>query len=135
MPVTIEKMDGMPVIVATFKGHVDVSMVKYVFNRTAELCEGIEGPIFRISDVSEATSSFVEMLGVIREAGQGGPGSTTDPRIRAVFVGSNQWTRLMRDALQQPQFGGVNMPAFTSMEDAMTYIRHQLGLDNDVASG
>ncbi len=135
MPVTVEKLADLPVVIAVLEGQVNVPVIQEMYRRSAELCEGIEGPIFRITDVREVTTSFAEMLGVIREASKGTPGSTTDPRFHPVFVGNNQWVRLVRDAMSQPQFGGINMPLFTSREDAMLYIIDQLGSDRNTANG
>ncbi len=135
MPVTVEKLADFPVVIAVLEGQVNIPTIQEMYRRSAELCEGMDGPIFRITDVREVTTSFAEMLGVIREASKGTPGSTTDPRFHPVFVGNNQWVRLVRDALRQPQFGGVNMPLFTSREEAMVYIMDQLGMDSNTAIG
>jgi len=126
MPVTINQVENKPIIIATFSGVVKVEDVVKTFQQSAEIMGDDEQIYHRITDVRAATSNFMEMLGVIKEASTGQPGSTTDTRIKTTFVGTTTWIAFFRNALQSPQFGGKNMAAFESMDEALASVQIQL---------
>lgn len=126
MPVTVRRIPNEPILVAVLTGLVDVPIMEELFRRSAELMQEFDGPVYRITDVREADSNFAEMMGVIQGASKGQPGSTTDPRVHAVFVGNNQWVQMIRTALHLKQFGGLNLPMFLTEEDALDYIRLEM---------
>ena len=106
MPVTIKQLENKPIIIASFSGTVTLADVIQTFQESAEIMGDDEQIYYRITDVRIATSNFIEMLGVIKEASTGQRGSTTDPRIRTTFVGTTTWIAFFRNALKSPQFGG-----------------------------
>lgn len=126
MPVTINQLENKPIIIAAFEGVVTVDDVIQTFQESAEIMGDDQQSYHRITDVRNATSNFIEMLGVIKEASSGQPGSTTDPRIKTTFVGTTTWIAFFRNALKSPQFGGKSMAAFESMDDALASIQVQL---------
>ena len=126
MAAEVQLLPDMPVLKAKLTGNVDLETAETLFTKSAELMGDSGEKFFRITDVRDAESTFADMLKVIKQASQGQPGSTTDPRIQTVFVGSNTWVRLYRDAMRQTRFGGEQLPAFESMGDAMKYVQIQL---------
>jgi len=128
MPVSVERLENKPILIATVSDAVDVVAVREMFRQSAELIAEIDERVFRITDVSKADSNFAEVMGIIREASSTDmPGSTNDPRIQAVFVGNNQWVQMFRSAMALKQFGGKTLPMFLTIEDALEYIEIELG--------
>jgi len=123
---SVTRLENQPIIIATFSEVVTTKDMVEMFHRTDELIAEGENNIYRITDVRDATSNFVEMLGAIKEASTGQPGSTTDPRIHATLVGTTTWINFARNALKSPNFGGVQLAAFDSMDDALESIQIQL---------
>ncbi len=132
MPVVVNRVEDKPIIIATFSGTVTVADVIQTFQQSAEIMGDDEQSYHRITDVRTANSNFIEMLGVIKEASTGQPGSTTDPRIKTTFVGTTTWIAFFRNALQNPQFGGKSMAAFENMDDALASIHVQLDNNQDL---
>src|SRR5215210_1124109 len=123
MPVKVEKLPDEPIIVLTYTGHMDVELVKSAFLQSAELAAHIEGPIYRISDVRQGEGDFVDVMKIIAEVRKGVRGSSADPRIKVVFVGSHHMARLYADFLQKQQYGAKMIPFFHTPEEALAYIR------------
>jgi hypothetical protein len=126
MAVTVERLPDEPIILAHVSGHMSMDDAKTIFARSAELMQAMSGHIFRITDVREMDTDFGEVLEMLREASQGGPGSTSDPNLSVVMVGGHALTKFFADAMSQKQFGGVAVPVFTEMDDALTYVRYKL---------
>jgi hypothetical protein len=122
MPVTVERLDDQPIILATFTGEIDVEMVKTMFQRSAEIQTEIGTPVYRITDVRAIETSLMNLLSIVREASQDVPGSPLDPHITGMFVGTNKWVRLFQSALDEEEYGSISIPAFVSMEDALAHI-------------
>jgi hypothetical protein len=118
---TVHRLPGEAIVIATLRGNVDVATMQAVFQQTHE-CIGADEQIFRITDVREADSTFAEIMAIIQSISKATPGSTTDPRIRAVFVGNNHWVQMVRTAMHLKQFGAINIPMFLTIEDAIDYI-------------
>jgi len=120
---TVERLDGQPIILVTITGHVDGEIARSIYKQSAEIADAADEMLYRILDVRQMTTSFPEMLEVVRESGKGLPGSGRDPRIKNIYVGNNNMAKLARDLMKQ---FGVEMLMFLSMEDAHTYIQNQI---------
>ena len=126
MGFTLELLPHEPILITTAKGMLVVQDFANMFTASRKLLKGVEGPIYRISDFREASSSFTDLIRLAQIASKGGEGTTTDPRIKAVLVGTNQWVSLARTIFEQPQYTSVRFPTFETMEDALLYARNQL---------
>ncbi|RMF80240.1 MAG: hypothetical protein D6737_08630 [Chloroflexi bacterium] len=127
MPVTVEQVGDEPIILVTVKGHLDVEIAKDTYRRVAEIADTIEGKIIRITDVREQETTFPEMIEIVKKAaGTGMAGSASDKRIMNVFVGRDAMARVARDLMSNEQHGGVQMPMFHTMEDAMQFARMEI---------
>jgi hypothetical protein len=128
MPVTVERIPGEPIIMAKLSGDLTVDDVVEMFTRSAEIIKDVEGTVYRITNVQDIKAPFVEAMKTVQAATKGRSGSTSDPRIYAMFVGNTQWVDFYRNALQQEQFGGISLPVFASKEEALEHIRqHRAG--------
>lgn len=126
MAIVVSRIPNEPIIVATLEGDLTVEQFKEMFIRSVEITKEIGGHVFRITDARNVTATFGELFGIIAAASKGVPGSTTDPNVTPILVGSNQMVKLAAQAFRQKQFGGVEIPLFQKMEDAMTYIYLEL---------
>jgi hypothetical protein len=123
MPITVKRIPGEPIIIAKFTGELAAADVVEMFTRSVEIAKDIEGTVYRISDVQELEATFTETMKTVQVAVKGMAGSTNDPRIYVMFVGSTQWVAFYRNALQTREFGGVHLPVFASEEAALEHIR------------
>ena len=126
MTVTVTRLRGQPIIVATVSGRHSLQTMLEVFTRSAELITDSDPFLYRITDFTGVDSTLADVVAMAREARQGLPGSTTDSRFRPVFVGSNAWVKLGHEAMRQPQFGGVVIPIFDTMDAALAYVHDQI---------
>ena len=123
MPVTIEKLPDEPIIVATIIGHFDVGMAREIFQKSADLAQGMVGHYYRVTDARQMDIGFGEMMRVIEEASRGEPGSTRDHSVSVVLVGTNDMLKLFSDMMKLRQYGATATPIFKSMEEALSHIR------------
>ena len=129
----MELLPDEPILIATGKGLLTVQDFADMFEESAKLLTGVEHTIYRISDFREATSSFMDLIGMSRLASKGNSGSTTDPRIKAILIGSSQWVSLARTIFEQPQYSAMRLPTLENLEDALVYARAQIA--NQPANG
>ena len=118
-----ERLPNEPIIVATYDGFITAQDVRDAAATIAEFASTIEGSVYVISDILTATSSFAEVLEILRDQSRGVEGTTTDPRIHVVLVGSNVMGKLFVDAMRQMKNGGVNVPMFPNMQAAFDSVR------------
>lgn len=126
MGFTLELLPNEPIMIVIGKGAMTVQDFNEMFAESRKLLAGMKAPIYRIVDLSESTTSFMELIRLTQIATKGVEGSTTDSRIKPVIVGTTQWVSLGRTIFEQPQFSGMHFPTFVSMEDALTYARREL---------
>ena len=134
MGFTVELLSDEPIMIVTGKGMITVQDFAEMFAASRKRLAGMSGPIYRILDVRESTTSFMDLIRMPQIASKGDEGSTTDPRIKPVLVGTTQWVSLGRTIFEQPQFSSLHFPTFASMEDAMLYARNQLASASDESS-
>ena len=120
MPVQVERIPDQPIIVLHYEGFLDLETVKSAFIQSAAFAAGIEGTVYRIADIRNATSNFVEIVNILKASRTNVQGSAIDSKFQVIFVGQNQLAHLYADALKQ--LGAAPIPFFDTMEDAMQYI-------------
>ena len=126
MAITVSRIPNEPIIVATLDGDINAEQFKEMFIRSAEITKEIGGHVCRITDARNVGVSFGELFGIIAAASKGVPGSTTDPNVTAILLGNNQMVKLAAQAFRQKQFGGLQIPLFQRMEDALEYVYLEL---------
>lgn len=126
MGFNIEWLPNEPILIATARGLITVDDFKGMYEQVAAMIDGVEHKIYRIADYTAADSSFMDILKAVKLASNHTAGSSSDPRIQTVYVGTSQWIALARTALQQPQFGGIMVPTFVDLDDALVYARREI---------
>lgn len=135
MAFTLEWVPDEPILIATATGLISADDFKEMYQQVAVMIEGREGKIYRIANYTTAESSFVDILKGVKMASSNAPGSSSDARIQTVFVGTSHWIGLARTALQQPQFGGIMIPTFVDLDDALVYARREIANATNSTTG
>ncbi len=120
MPVTVERIPDQPIIILHYEGFLDLETAKSAFTQSAVIAASIEGKIYRIADVRNADSNFVEIVNIIKASRANVQGNAIDNKFQVIFVGQNQLIHLYADTLKQ--LGAAPIPIFHTMEDAMHFI-------------
>jgi len=133
----VELLPDEPIVLTYAKGMLTVRDFAEMFETSRKRLQGMQGPIYRISDFREASSSFIDLIRMAQLASKGGEGTTSDPRIKVVLIGTNQWVSLARTIFEQPQYSNIRFPTFETMEEGLHYARTQLSArdDNPAVSG
>ena len=130
MPVTVYKMENEPIIHDTFSGEVAAADIVEMYRKSAAIM-GTSREIFhRIADFRQADSDMMNVLNIIRTAAaEDEPGSTRDPRIKGLVLGTNKWVKIAQTTLNQMGLG-TTIPLFEKLGDALDYVRVQIALGN-----
>jgi len=133
MGIIVKQYLDEPIILVIIEGDLTVPMAKESYRQIAALAKTIEGPIYRITDVRTQKTQLDEILRIVKEAGQGLEGTTSDPRIHNIFVGRERFAMLARDLMSSAQFSGRGneMAVFDSIDEALVYARKRLKEHDD----
>ena len=123
MPVTVKRLPDQPIIIASYSGHITVGDVLSVFIRSAEMVKLSDDTIYRISHIEQTEAEFADILHFAQASGSDVPGSSTDPRFRAIIVGHDKWIKLFVQFMSKKQFGGVTVPCFGTLNQAFEYVQ------------
>lgn len=123
MPVAYELLPEESIIICTFTGDFKTEDLRQMYRTCDELLNKTYSHLYRISNFSAVDSTFPEVMAAIKEIGSDLPGGASDPRVTTCVVGSNQWTRMAVDFLKRPQFGGLQISLFQTIEDALAAMR------------
>jgi hypothetical protein len=128
MPYKVEKIPGEPVLVFTLWGTFELlEDQEKISQEISDLIKDIDGSYFMIDDYSGIVNvNFGDMIAVMAEQTKRNlPGSITDPRAKHVLVGSNAMIDFAAKSFNQPQYGGFTLPMYTSLDEALAYVRSQ----------
>ena len=125
MAFQIEWLPDEPILIVTASGLITAADFSSMYARVATMIDGRTGKIYRIADYTNADSSFMDVIKAVKAAGNSA-GSSADPRLQTVYVGTSQWISFARTALQQPQFGGIMIPTFFELQEGIDYARREL---------
>ncbi len=125
----IELLTDLPVIVVkiTFPPRLDV---EHMFAEMARdihphLGSNLSRRVYRINDMTLYNSINIAthiIRGMEHEV-HGWPGTNSDPRVYSIMVGKGENIRLVTEGLKTEHFGGWNVPAFPTLDDALAQIR------------
>jgi hypothetical protein len=132
MPITkIEKHTAEHILVVAYGGQVTLDEVRDGAVIVDEFRKEIGGAhVYGLTDVREMEPlAFNEILAILKEQNKGTPGTVTDPNYTMLFVGTSNMVNLYRSAMALPQNGGVQIPMFDNMDDAMLALRLMIERD------
>jgi hypothetical protein len=126
MAVHVERLPHQPIIITTYTGHVTVGDVQSAFAQSAALVEPGETHLYRIVHIHDVDVGFADVLHFAQAASSDQPGAAHDHRFSVVIVGHDQWTKLYVQFMGQKQFGGVTLPCFVTLDQALAYVQTDL---------
>lgn len=122
----IEHIEDAHIIVvhyaAPFEPDQDITAAQA---QIAGILETTSQPHWRVDVLSEAQMDWSSFVLGIDTATRDVPGSMVDPRIQGILVGDYEMVKLASESMKQEQYGATNTPMFTSLDDALAYIREQ----------
>jgi hypothetical protein len=131
MPIKVEVLPNEPIIVLHYLEFISAQEFKGMYEETAPIvsdmiAKGLGKKVYRIGNSTGLKSDFMEVMKAAQMAASQVPGATGDPRIISIMVGTEVWGRLFINMISQPQFGGIKMPFFKTMEEALEYCRLEI---------
>jgi hypothetical protein len=101
-----------PIIIITLNDQMDTQAVTKAYLESIDLAAQMSQPGFRLVDLQEAISTFVEKTNTIREIVRGLAGGATYPDMLIAFVGQLHMAQTFAD---------LHLPFFTNHEAALNY--------------
>lgn len=120
MSIVTTKVEDLPVVISTYSGHITADEMEQMYVDTENLLADAGDRYYRISDLTEAETSFADYMKMLAGMRQVGKFRTSDPHMQVVFVGNNKWIYNTRNMAAQQ---GLTLVAFPNIEDAMSYIK------------
>lgn len=126
MAYTLKQLPGEPIIIDTHVDPLEPSGYTDFARELVALATSIEGPIWRIIDLSGVNVSFTVLVHVMAEEAKSGlPGTSGDPRVHPLVVGTGDSVKMIVDSAKQQHYG-VEMQLFATQAEAVAYARAQI---------
>lgn len=129
MSYTVEILPNLPVIHVKYMGQTTKDEIIEAMREVIQLALTLTAPkIFHIIDVAEAQTDFMAMMGVFKEISHNTPSIPSSAEYHRMFIGTNDMAKLSSQMMTLPQFGGMKVPIFKTVDDALRYIHQELGI-------
>lgn len=128
MPFAVDPNAAQNILVATFYPPVDVDQDHHALlaESVGRLEEG-HTPLYRVLDFRSAYLNFSDMIRwLAADTAHHLPGAALDPQVRTVLVSNSEDTDRIAEWLEQDQYGGLHIPLFSSIDDALNYVSQQI---------
>jgi len=127
MSYRVERLPDEPILVlrtgAEFSIKNDVlASAEEAMKLMAEIPEGL---IYYVLDMCDLRVNFSELVSGLWQATRA-TNLLKEPRLRLVAVGSGALIELGAKAFSQAQYGGLSVPLFETMDEALAYIRQEI---------
>lgn len=129
----IWRLNDENIIIVTNNLEITADIIEENRATCRNLMKDMEGTVAIIVDYREAKTNFSELLQVMR-GNQSGKREDLNKKAFTIFVGKDQLLKMYRDSMRQPQSGGVNIPLFSDMENALEAARYHLNEANQSVS-
>lgn len=126
MTMKVERLPHEPIIVVTWVDPVDVQ--KETPSKFAQV-DALVGPdekVYVVDDLSKVKIDFSTLVEGMAAQRAKSPGSPSDPRIKTTLVGSGFFLELISKGAKQFKHGSLDIPAFTSVDEALAYVREKV---------
>ncbi|NDJ53056.1 MAG: hypothetical protein GYB68_08240 [Chloroflexi bacterium] len=126
MPFTIEKLPHEPIVIVKVTPPFSFATdTRRSVRAVADEIRGLPGPIYRISDVSEVTIGFMDLVHALAVMSREEEGGAPDHRLRFIFVGDLEILEMARESARQDQYGNVEIHIFAALDEALDFARRQ----------
>lgn len=121
MPFSVERLTDAPIITVTLTGSVDADTIAQADLQVIRLLGEYPVNTALIFDTTQATSSFKQILEILQSTSRRNARNTAKMPfvVLPAFVGTDLMVKLYVDAARQQQFGGQQLPLFTSRADGI----------------
>jgi len=131
MPFAITKLSTEPIVITswTLPFHRYGDNIRASNARVAHIAETTAGPVYRIINAT-GELSFSDIQLWLAEHTTNTPGSISDPRIQAIFVGNGPLVELLVKKARNRT--GLNFPLYSALDEAIAYARNELAQNSTV---
>jgi hypothetical protein len=128
MTITIIQLPGEPVLHCLLTGTITAADIEAMLDACAARIADQPGPIFRIIEAQNATTSFNDVVLILDTLTRRGRSTEarSAPPISDVLVGRSEIVALIDDSVQQTQYGRQHIPLFADLDEALAYIRARI---------
>ena len=130
----VNKLDGENIIVVTNNVALTPAIVDENRAGVRQLIATMTGPVVLIIDYRQVEMSFADTIKIL-QGNQQGKRDDLNKRTFTIFVGTSQFIQLYRNALEQPQFGEVQIPVFDEMDGALETARLHIQKERSKSPG
>lgn len=123
MAFIITRLPGEPIVIAGFDLPLSQHLpdLKAFTAQCARIVDEVDGPLYRIINLVTPQIDYSDVLLFLNDIRQQRPGSTTDPRMRTVAVGTHPMIAIGVRQIRT-QFG-LEIPIFATLGEALDYVR------------
>ena len=129
MTVSIHRFEDEPILLVTYEGLLDVKLVEIATTQIDHVLEESDVPLYGIIDLRGATSSMGELMRLLARQSRGAGGARSSDCSRVVLVGAHPLIRIYRRLFQHEPFGGLFIPVFSTLDDAIAAQRARIRAD------
>jgi hypothetical protein len=129
MAFELKKLEGEPIVIATYKEPYDPKEDVVGTNRmVAEVLEEFEGDIYFINDIRQVKLTFPRVVQTMAAAFRDSTTLAPD-RVHGIAVGAGNMLKLFVDSAKQIQYGKIDIELFDTTEEAIAFIRSKIAAD------
>jgi hypothetical protein len=128
MPIKIERLTYLPVLLFTYSGAITLQEMVDAYYQSLALLTPDDHVMYRVVHVESLESNFAEILKMAQSNSSTTPppSADTNRQLPLVVVGHDKWTKLYLQLMSQQQFGGVSIPCFVTIDQALEYIQAEM---------
>ena len=119
-----------PILIISYLGERVEQDIPASSAEIAQMLDGIEGPIYRIVDFTKAKIDFAVLVEGLARSTRKDPGTFSDPRMRPIFVGTQEMVRFGAESASQDHYGNLKIMVVGTREEALAYARQQIAAGN-----
>jgi hypothetical protein len=123
MAYTFERLPGERIIVVTWGMPSDPVGDAPLLAADIDAIIGKDEHIYCINDMQKLKMDFGGIVTGMAAQRIKVPGAPSDPRVHSLLVGTGSLWELASKASKQLQYGGINAPLFSTLEEALEYAR------------
>ena len=129
MSYTVIKLDGEPIILTYIVGELTPAIYFDITLKAADLIENVPGTIYRVTDVTRAQISLLNMIEMVVQVLKGWPGTVSDPRVVSLVVAGGGNAALAASHLARIAPPSIRLRCFNCLDDALTFARADINAD------
>lgn len=126
MPFALSQLPDEPIIVGSleFPIHDYLDELPILRARLDEIASAQPGLTVVIWDIRAQDISYSDIILLLDEAREGGPGNLTDPRLRPIVISTHPIARVGANKARQMFY--IDIPLFSTLEMALAQARAEI---------